>query len=309
MKPSVIEPINPAIERTKKVLFQPFDFGKWLRLGFCAFLMSLGEGGGYSGGGHGGGGPGGPGGNADFEPVFEWVRENMTLIVTIAIAVVLFFFVLGLVITWLSSRGRFMFLDGVVRNRGAVVAPWREYRREGNSFFLFRVCLGFAGLAVVLLILGICALVALPDIQDRQFGGSAMAAIGAAIVLFIPFAIVMAFIGTFLNDFVAPIMYLRRITTIEAWREFHRAMLSGRMGTFILYFLFKIVIGIAVGAIAMATMCLTCCIVAIPYVGTVILLPLLVFVQAYPLYFIEQFGPDWKIFDAKPAVSSEGSSL
>jgi len=306
MNPSIIEPINPAIERTKLILFQPFDLGKWLRLGFCAFLMSLGEGGGFPSGGHGGGSPGG---EADFEPVVEWVRENMTLIVTIAIAVVLFFFVLGLVITWLSSRGRFMFLDGVVRNRGAVVAPWREYRREGNSFFLFRVCLGFISLALVLLILGLCALIALPDIQDRQFGGSTMAAIIAAIVLFIPFGVVMGFIGTLLNDFVAPIMYLRRVTAMQGWREFHRSMFAGRTGRFILYFLFKIVIGMAVGALAMMTMCLTCCIVAIPYVGTVILLPLLVFVQAYPLYFIEQFGPDWQIFDAKPAADSKGMSV
>ena len=191
----------------------------------------------------------------------------------------------------------------------AIEAPWREYRREGNSLFFFRVCLGLISLAVVLLILGLCALVALPDIQDRQFGGSMMIAIFAAIVLFIPFCIVMGFIGTLLNDFVAPIMYLRRISTMQAWREFHRSMFTGRTWTFVLYFLFKIVIGMAVGALALMTMCLTCCIVAIPYVGTVILLPLLVFVQAYPLYFIEQFGPDWQIFDAKPTISREGMSL
>ena len=40
--------------------------------------------------------------------------------------------------------------------------------------------------------------------------------------------------------------------------------------------------------------------VAIPYVGTVILLPLFVFAEAYPLYFIEQFGPEWQVFPQKP---------
>jgi len=39
--------------------------------------------------------------------------------------------------------------------------------------------------------------------------------------------------------------------------------------------------------------CVTCCIAAIPYVGTVILLPLYVFLAAYPLLFARQFGPDW----------------
>jgi hypothetical protein len=63
----------------------------------------------------------------------------------------------------------------------------------------------------------------------------------------------------------------------------------------------KIVLGMVVGFFAVALTCLTCCIVAIPYVGSVILLPLTVFMQAYPLYFIEQFGPTWNVFSpAKP---------
>ena len=40
---SVIDPVSPAIERTKLVLFQPFDLGKWFKLGFCAFLATLGD--------------------------------------------------------------------------------------------------------------------------------------------------------------------------------------------------------------------------------------------------------------------------
>ena len=153
MKPSVIEPISPAIEHTKRVLFDPFDFGKWLRLGFCAFLMGLGEGG---GGGSHGGQSGVRAGNADFDPAVEWVRENLPLVVAIVAGVIVLGLLFWLLLTWLSSRGHFMFLDGVVRNRGAVVEPWREYRREANSFFLFRVCLGLFIFAVVLMVLAIC---------------------------------------------------------------------------------------------------------------------------------------------------------
>ena len=42
---SVIEPINPAVERVKDVLFRPFDFGRWFVIGFCAWLAYLAEGG------------------------------------------------------------------------------------------------------------------------------------------------------------------------------------------------------------------------------------------------------------------------
>ncbi len=306
---SVIDPINPAIARTKRILFEPFDLGKWLRLGFCAFLMGLAEGGPGDGGG-GGGGPtrgGGPGGGAPgFAPVLEWIRENLTLILVVAGAVLLAVIVIGLVLTWLGSRGRFMFLDGVVRNRGAVVAPWREYRREGNSLFLFRFCLGIVGLLVVVLILGLCGLIALPDIQAGAFGGFALGAIFSGIFMFFAFALAMAVISVFLTDFVVPIMYLRRIPVMAAWREFSSSMLAGNALPFVLYFLMRIVIGLAVGILTGVATCLTCCIALIPYVGAVMFLPLTVFVQAYPLYFIEQFGPSWRIFppDTPPPDSA-----
>ena len=48
---SVVEPISPALEHVKRMLFQPFDLGKWFVIGFCAWLAYLGEAGGGSGGG------------------------------------------------------------------------------------------------------------------------------------------------------------------------------------------------------------------------------------------------------------------
>ncbi len=35
---SVTNPISAALDRTKRILFKPFDIGKWFVLGFCAFL-------------------------------------------------------------------------------------------------------------------------------------------------------------------------------------------------------------------------------------------------------------------------------
>ena len=41
---SVIEPIGAAFEKTKEILFKPFDIGKWFVIGFCAWLATLGNG-------------------------------------------------------------------------------------------------------------------------------------------------------------------------------------------------------------------------------------------------------------------------
>jgi len=35
---SVTEPVSPALERVKTMLFKPFDLGKWFTIGFCAWL-------------------------------------------------------------------------------------------------------------------------------------------------------------------------------------------------------------------------------------------------------------------------------
>ena len=45
-KIEIFEPFGAAYEMMKKILFQPFDFAKWLVIGFAAFLSGL-WGGGY----------------------------------------------------------------------------------------------------------------------------------------------------------------------------------------------------------------------------------------------------------------------
>ena len=35
---SVTLPISPAMDRVKRLLFQPFDLGKWFMIGFGAWL-------------------------------------------------------------------------------------------------------------------------------------------------------------------------------------------------------------------------------------------------------------------------------
>ncbi len=300
MKISVTDPISPAIERTKHVLFRPFDLGKWFKLGFCAFLATLGEGGGppnFSGGNNFGGGGDGP----DFDPVWAWIEENGLLIIGIVVAVIVFSFLFGMFITWLNSRGKFMFIDGIIHNRGAVVAPWGEYRREGNSLFWFRVVLSFCCLIIVLLLVGGCAIIAMPSIQAKEFGSSAWLALAIGIPLLILFSITVGLIGLFLSHFVVPIMYLKRIGVMAAWDEFRHELLADRISTFVLYVIFQFVIGMAIGVIAMVVTCLTCCVAALPYLGTVILLPLFVFARSYHLYFLEQFGSEWTFFRDKPA--------
>src|SRR5438046_8540925 len=46
--------------------------------------------------------------------------------------------------------------------------------------------------------------------------------------------------------------------------------------------------------------CLTCCLASLPYVGTVIVLPIPVFFRSFSLLFLRQFGSDWDVWKKIP---------
>ena len=119
-----------------------------------------------------------------------------------------------------------------------------------------------------------------------------------------------ALIHKFTTDLVVPIRFLRGGKCLAAWREFWK-LLADNAGLFTLYILFQIVLGMAIGIIVLGAIIITCCIAGclmiIPYIGTVVLLPVLVFKQSYPLYFLRQFGPGFDVFPpASPAPPVTG---
>jgi hypothetical protein len=316
---SVTDPIGRALDRTKHVLFKPFHLRKWFVLGFCAFLAQLGEGGGGGGANFTSNLPrGGPGavttpapppritpgvplpGPAPQPPPTpspaDWISANLHWLIPVAVVLLAVVIALSLVVIWLHSRGKFMFLDGIVRNRGAVVEPWREFRELGNSLFRFKIVFGLISLLVLALIGALGVGLAWPDIQAGQFRESAVVALVVGIPLLLVASLSVSVIALLLEDFVVPAMYQRRARVMECWSVVRHEVLGGRTGTIILFCLMKIVLGIAIAIIALLLVCATCCLAAIPYLGTVIMLPMFVFTRCYSLCFLEQLGPPWQFF-------------
>src|SRR5947207_429992 len=71
----------------------------------------------------------------------------------------------------------------------------------------------------------------------------------------------------------------------------------GRQSPFVLFVLCYIVLVIAAGMIGCIVACATCCVAAIPYVGTVILLPVVMVLFAFPLCFLRQFGDPYDVWE------------
>jgi hypothetical protein len=307
MSVSVVDPVGEAIKRTSDILFKPFDLGKWFVLGFCAFLAYLGEGGGtwwWPGGDDSDRTPDGDRGwrSCEQAPCFEsasaWIQENLIWIIGGAVVGFVIIAAIGALVLWLASRGKFMFLDGLVHNRGAVVEPWRVFRNLGNSLFGFLFFIRIMGLLSALLAVAIGTVIAWPSIQAQEFGAPALTALVVGGLLLLIVVIVFAVISFLLEHLVVPTMYLRHDLVMPSWTIVRQDLLAGHVGTIVLFFLMKFVLSIAIGAIAVGLTCATCCLAALPYLGTVILLPLLVFNRCYSLCFIEQFGPEWRFFSA-----------
>ena len=317
MNISVTDPLVWAFRRTRWILFEPFDLGKWFVLGFCAWLAYLGQGfgPGFSGGGNGGGGGhGGGSGFQDFhhdvvDPVMAWVMAHLPLLILGAVAVLLVGVAVGALLTWLRSRGKFMFLDGVAQNQARVVEPWHRFRAQGNSLFWFKFLLGLITLAAMLLAVGGGAVLAWPDVLAWELGWRAITALVLNSCLFLVMAPVMTVIQWLTEDFVIPAMYIRGVGVIEAWRIVWREILAVHLGPVVLFALMRIVVfmgmAVVVGTFMLAAMCMTCCLACCvfwaPFVGTIPFLPVRVFVRSFTLYFIQQFGESWQAIAAEPS--------
>jgi len=310
----VAEPVSPALERVKLMLFHPFDLGKWFVIGFCAWLAHLGEAGAGSGGNYNFGNHS-HGNGADFrqglEQAWDYVLSHLYWIVPVAALVILLGVALGVLFLWLNCRGKFMFLHCVALNKAEVVEPWNKFEREGNSLFWFRIVLGLIGAVLTLpFLVTIAVLILRMVLHGEPDMSGIVTAAGLALVFFL-LAIVFAIIKKFTVDFVVPIMFLRGGKCWTAWKEFY-GLLSAHPGQFALYILFQIVLSMAIGAIVLGAIIITCCIagclMALPYLGTVLLLPVLIFKRAYPLYYLAQYGPQYNAFPPPPVPPMAGTS-
>jgi len=202
-------------------------------------------------------------------------------------------------VTWLSSRGQMLFLDSLVRSGAGVAEPWRRTREAGER--LFRVRLGLV--VAMLAVMGVLA------------GGLAGGAWAAGWLCengpWIPLAVVgalllggVALVARLLDwvavDLLAPALYARG----EPWRvalgRLFREVIAARPGGFVLFGLLRFLLSVVAAMMVVAGIAATCCLLwlplLLPYVGTVLLLPIPVFFRLFPLAYLAHFGRDWQIF-------------
>lgn len=313
MAGSPAEAVSRAIERSRQLLF-PFKAEKWFALGFTVFLAQCGEG--SSGSFQTPNLPGLPSGTsgssaapdlrAMIDRVLRALRDDLALYLILGAGAFLLGAALWLFIAWFSSRAKLMFVESVVWDRVDIPAQWERAGPLGLSLFKCRVALTLTGSLLGLLVFGAAVVVGVPDFLSGNLLGTRAVlayAVGLLGVLFlaIPLAIALAV----LDDFVVPLMVVRNAPVGQAWAMCRAEVLSGNVGGVALFYLVRLGLGVAIAIVVMALTCVTCCLTAIPYLGTVLLLPISVFSRAYPLYYLEQLGvtvfplpePTWAAYD------------
>jgi hypothetical protein len=301
-----MEPLRQAWNRMKTALFRPFDLHKWFVVGFNAFLAGLMDAANGSGGARGGK----DGNFGEFihfpRTAWAWLMDNPGWAIAILFLVVVGIAIL-VALTWASSRGVFMFLESVVRDRVEIAKPWREYQKEGDSLFVWRlvfglVCLAFFGaLAAWFFIQGAA-------LYDAGFGRTLPVLFIMGLVLVgVAIGLVCGYISLFLKDFVAALMYKNRISAVAAWRLFLE--LFGRypfhfLGYGILVFLLVLAFVFVVIFAGLITCCIGWLILVIPFIGTVATLPFWYLLRAFGLEFLAQFGPEYNVFPAPVAPAA-----
>lgn len=302
-KIEVLAPFNQAIELTSLILFRPFDITKWLVIGFAAFL---------SGWINSGGGGINPLGFRNWNtshaqaPTFQFRSFNMDhaglLFVTLIAVFALVVLVLVVLWLWIVARGRFIFIDCLVRNRAAIAEPWREFREEGNRFFVFQLVLIVLSIVVMALFAGLMIGF---FILWRNYHVSTTPALFVALPVAVFLWVAFAMVVNVIVYFIPPVMYTRRCSPVDAARSVLQLIFDDP-APFILFILFIMALWIGWIIVGCLVTCLTCCLASLPYFGTVIVLPVPVLFRSFSLLFLRQFGPEWDVWTriAVPAATT-----
>jgi hypothetical protein len=192
-----------------------------------------------------------------------------------------------------------MFLHCVALDKAEVAVPWRKFAREANGLFWFRLGLGLLGLAGTLPLVAVMALTGWRVLDRGELSVSGIMELAGIGLMLALVAVVFWILGKLTTDFVVPIMFRRGTMCLPSWGVL-LGLLAANPGRFLVYFVFQIILALAIFVLVLTAVLLTCCILGcvlmIPFLGTVLLLPILVFKRSYSLYYLAQYGEQFDVF-------------
>jgi hypothetical protein len=250
---SAVDAVSPAFERMRAMLFRPFRFKTWLKIGFIGWLAGAGSGGFNfnvpSSWGRGGGG-GGTAGQDVEQTIRAFFSEHLLLIVLIVAVAIL----IGLGLLYLACRFRFILFDSVLQKDPQIGRGWQRYGRQAYRYLGFMLGFMVASALVLALVVGLPVWHAYKKgvfQSNSPLPGILSILVPVLLGVFL-FVVVTAIISSLANDFTVPMLALDDMTLSGAWSML-KEMISAEPWAFAGYLGMKLVLSIAAGiALAIA---------------------------------------------------------
>lgn len=250
------------MERMKAMLFRPFRFKTWLKVGFIGWLAGA-----SSGGGCNLRMPSVPDqrGGTSGQDVEHTIRVFLNEHLLIVILILAFSIAISLAFVYLSCRFRFILFDSVLERDPQIARGWWRYDRPAHRYFGFLISYMIASVLLLALIVGLPLWRAYKSSifkADNPF--PALFAYLVPLVLgVLLFVIVAAVIASLVNDFIVPLLALDEMTIGGAWFRL-KEMIAAEPWAFAGYLGMKFVLALAAGAVAGIAMLIVVLALAIP---------------------------------------------
>ena len=246
--------ITPAIERTKSLLFRPFQWNTFLKLTAVAFFAEIGSGS-FS--------FGSPGQHSHMPGISPAIRAT---IVALLLGISLVVLIVGLVLLYVSSRLQLVLVEAVATGQTTIAPLWRRYSRLTWRWLglklLFFLLFGAALLALF-------APFILSMIKNAPSGGRPpSAAFVSHIFLFISaiLLVVLILVAAYilLRDFALPFLAFEDLPITEALGRL-RAVIAANPGEIALYLLLRFLLGLVAAIAAEILIALVLVVSLIPF--------------------------------------------
>ena len=110
-----------------------------------------------------------------------------------------------MVLLWVASRAKFVFLDDVLQRRAQIVEPWKRFRREGNSLFVCTIVLFLIAFGMIAItVLSVVASIGINAIREAT--PSTVALLVTMGVLAAIVGVGFAYVAFYLQAFVVPLI-------------------------------------------------------------------------------------------------------
>ncbi|MHC1754092.1 MAG: hypothetical protein AB9861_01430 [Methanosarcina sp.] len=257
-----IDAVDRAFSRTRKALFEPFDFWKWAKLAVIIFFV------GGIGANYGGSGSNyrmgsedftnnivsieqGPGRIISLPSGISWPGLNHVQSITplaIIAAVIVFLLILALVFSYISSVMEFVFVEALVKNEVLFWAYSKKFMGKGFNLLLIRLAL-----ALIILVLFALALLPFIPIILKESSDFSFPLLMGGLFWFFAAVILLILIGAVVNSFLSlaiPLAIYRETGILSAFRMVYRNFRKSWQEVLVYWFI-RFLLGIGIGILAL----------------------------------------------------------